>query len=187
VARVTGSGLTVNQAFVRDEEEPGPWHEIVGVHPLASADRDPMGYLIEVSGDPVAFEQPATLAELVDQRALENRAITLFVFVLSGMGLVLAATGLYALVSFTVSQRTREIGIRTALGVLLGTPLGWWTVSQVAPSSEFAVSNVPALLASVALGAQPAPTRRPAPPREQAELRQRPRRMDSPGPPGQFL
>ncbi len=35
---------------------------------------------------------------------------------LTRVKLILRSTGLYALLSFTVSQRTREIGIRTALG-----------------------------------------------------------------------
>jgi len=35
---------------------------------------------------------------------------------LSTIAIVLSAAGLWALMSFTVSQRTREIGIRTALG-----------------------------------------------------------------------
>jgi len=67
------------------------------------------------------------------------------------IGMMLAASGLYALVSFTVSQRTREIGIRTALGaaatdiiftiarraliqvtigVALGSILGWWALED---------------------------------------------------------
>jgi putative ABC transport system permease protein len=42
----------------------------------------------------------------------------------AGVAVLLSAASLYALVSFTVSQRTREIGIRTALGAQPGAIVG---------------------------------------------------------------
>ncbi len=46
----------------------------------------------------------------------ETRAIGYLVAVFAGLALVLAAVGLYGLVSFGAAQRVRELGIRMAIG-----------------------------------------------------------------------
>lgn len=151
-------------------------------HPLPLGDRALDSYMIEVAGDPDDFvprfreivaevDPTATVVaplSLVDRMRRESRAMQMLALgqvALAGIAFLLSISGLYALMSFTVMQRTREIGIRSALGahassivrtiaqraalqlamgLVLGAGCAWWMLHEiVVGDASMAPINVP--------------------------------------------
>jgi predicted permease len=65
----------------------------------------------------------ATVRQLVDESLLEERLLSILASLFGGLALLLAAVGLYGVVSFAVIRRTPEIGVRIAMGARPGAVL----------------------------------------------------------------
>jgi putative ABC transport system permease protein len=76
---------------------------------------------------PVAFVK--TMEDVRSENIAAPRLVTLLLALFAALALTISVAGIVALVAFTVTQRTRELGIRLALGAAKGSVL-WMVVRQ---------------------------------------------------------
>jgi putative ABC transport system permease protein len=196
---IVGVVADIRQTNLSDEPSPGiyipftqesmPWQTLV-----VRTKNDPMSLAALIKHEVAARDpqQPvariATLDELLEASTAQPRFRTFLLGSFAGLALLLSAVGIYGVMAYTVSRRTREIGVRmalgarsvdilklvvgqslrlTLLGILLGL-LGAYAVMRVMNGLLFGVTStdpfifmsVTLLLCGVALFASYLPARR---------------------------
>jgi putative ABC transport system permease protein len=110
--------------------------------PLAQVPRQRLSALVQFTGDSatlaraltqathkidadLALDTPSTLAQQIARQTAPRRVTLMLTGAFAVTAVSLAALGIFGVMSYTVTQRTQEIGVRMALGAEGATILRW--------------------------------------------------------------
>ena len=197
--QIVGIVADVRQAGLAQEAGLGVYRSSTQTPPMSAM------FAVRTEGDPLRFVKAIrrelraidpdqaitavkTMDEVVEASEGQRRSITILLGLFAGVALVLAIVGIYGVIAYSVAQRTKEVGIRRALGaqqsdimrLVLGQGLGLTLAGavlgiggsfaltrlikgllfQVSATDPWTFSGIALLLIVVALAASYIPARR---------------------------
>lgn len=135
-ARIVGVVADTRPRGFESQPQPMAWF------PLAQQPRARLAAVLHFDGDAaalaravtaathkvdadLALDQPATLEDQLARQTAPRRITLMLTATFAGAAVLLAVIGLFGVMSYTVTLRTGEIGVRMALGAGPGTILRW--------------------------------------------------------------
>ncbi|MEO6994756.1 MAG: ADOP family duplicated permease [Lacunisphaera sp.] len=107
---------STQQIYARVEETSGPWYGFIlkTTLPATALERSIRQAFVAIDPD-IMVANLGDVPQLLESFA-DNQPLTIFLTTFAAIGLLIALVGLYAMMSQTVNERRREIGVRLALG-----------------------------------------------------------------------